>query len=258
LCKEALLWRQLNHKNLMPFIGIYQHMSRPALVSPWMDNKNLRFFLGNNSGLTPSERRTLICGVACGLDHLHGLPQPIVHGDLSGNNILISSDRRPQITDFGMTRVIESPSFSIQLSVQRGGGTPNYCAPERWPRREGDENIYVPATLESDVYSFAGICLEIFTNKCPWTGESRKNIVAYATAGITPLATREDEHFAAGMDNVFWDVMNRCWSREPTSRPAMTGVMQRLQNYHNDPSSTPSRSRLNRLHVFTFGDTWYL
>ncbi|KAJ7738433.1 hypothetical protein B0H14DRAFT_2407896, partial [Mycena olivaceomarginata] len=36
--REALIWRQLSHPNLLPFFGVYTLESRLCLVSPWMDN----------------------------------------------------------------------------------------------------------------------------------------------------------------------------------------------------------------------------
>jgi serine/threonine protein kinase len=45
--REALIWRQLYHPNLLPFFGLYYLDSRLCLVSPWMENGNLVDFLQN-------------------------------------------------------------------------------------------------------------------------------------------------------------------------------------------------------------------
>lgn len=45
--REALIWRQLSHPNLLPFYGLYYLDSRLCLVSPWMENGHLLEFLRN-------------------------------------------------------------------------------------------------------------------------------------------------------------------------------------------------------------------
>ncbi|KAJ6495962.1 hypothetical protein DFH09DRAFT_945965, partial [Mycena vulgaris] len=43
--REALIWRQLSHPNLLPFFGLYYIDTRLCLVSPWMENGHLVEFL---------------------------------------------------------------------------------------------------------------------------------------------------------------------------------------------------------------------
>lgn len=46
---EAIVWRQLEHENVLPFIGLYDDASYTVgLVSPWMENGDLSHFLRNN------------------------------------------------------------------------------------------------------------------------------------------------------------------------------------------------------------------
>lgn len=51
LCSEAILWRQLNHKNILSFLGICKMDPHTIMVSPWMPHGNLREFLSKNQGL---------------------------------------------------------------------------------------------------------------------------------------------------------------------------------------------------------------
>ncbi|KAJ6574514.1 hypothetical protein B0H19DRAFT_934461, partial [Mycena capillaripes] len=45
--REALIWRQLCHPNLLPFCGLYYLDRRLCLVSPWMENGNILNYLRN-------------------------------------------------------------------------------------------------------------------------------------------------------------------------------------------------------------------
>ncbi|KAJ7021268.1 hypothetical protein C8F04DRAFT_922954, partial [Mycena alexandri] len=45
--REALIWRQLSHPNLLPFFGLYYLDRRLCLISPWMQNGNILAYLRN-------------------------------------------------------------------------------------------------------------------------------------------------------------------------------------------------------------------
>ncbi|KAJ7113531.1 hypothetical protein C8R44DRAFT_796689, partial [Mycena epipterygia] len=47
--REALIWRQLFHPNLLPFFGLFYLGKRLCLVSPWMENGNILKFLSKES-----------------------------------------------------------------------------------------------------------------------------------------------------------------------------------------------------------------
>jgi serine/threonine protein kinase len=49
--REAVLWRQLSHPNLLPFYGVYhfkEDRNRVCMVSPWMENGNVKGYLEGN------------------------------------------------------------------------------------------------------------------------------------------------------------------------------------------------------------------
>jgi serine/threonine protein kinase len=45
--REALIWRQLSHPNLLPFFGLHYWDSKLCLISPWMSNGHILHFLAN-------------------------------------------------------------------------------------------------------------------------------------------------------------------------------------------------------------------
>ncbi|KAL0059790.1 hypothetical protein AAF712_013431 [Marasmius tenuissimus] len=79
--QEAIVWQQLRHPNLLPFVGMYYFGDQLCLVSPWMEQGNLVTYLKNAS---PEEvdRVQLAYDVAAGLSYLHATK--IVHGDMKG------------------------------------------------------------------------------------------------------------------------------------------------------------------------------
>ncbi|KAJ6617375.1 hypothetical protein B0H10DRAFT_2384659 [Mycena sp. CBHHK59/15] len=61
--REALIWRQLSHPNLLPFFGLYYLNARLCLVSPWMVNGNILEFLRKDL-VSYADRVSLISDVA--------------------------------------------------------------------------------------------------------------------------------------------------------------------------------------------------
>ncbi|KAJ7829586.1 kinase-like domain-containing protein, partial [Mycena olivaceomarginata] len=94
--REALIWRQLSHPNLLPFFGLYYVDNRLSLVSPWMENGHLLEFLRQAS--TNINHLCLISDVAMGLEYLH--TNHIVHGDLKGVCDFAPLNFRNLITDY--------------------------------------------------------------------------------------------------------------------------------------------------------------
>ncbi|KAF8170301.1 kinase-like domain-containing protein, partial [Mycena galopus ATCC 62051] len=149
--REALIWRQLSHPNLLPFFGLYMLDNRLSLVSPWMDNGDLKHFL--NNGLSDVDRVSLITDVVMGLDYLHS--KHVVHGDLKTPNILVTPSGRACIADFGLSTIVDELSLKMTFSTHSGrAGTVRYQAPELLMNER-------PIHFGSDVYAFACVSYEV-------------------------------------------------------------------------------------------------
>ncbi|KAJ8077647.1 Rho guanine nucleotide exchange factor [Marasmius tenuissimus] len=150
--QEAIVWQQLRHPNLLPFVGMYylgEGQGQLCLVSPWIERGNLMTFLKN----TPPElvdRMLLAYDVAAGLAHLHGMK--IVHGDMKGLNVLITPEVRACISDFGLSHVADSRAVKLSTSfTSRAKGTTRWLAPE----------LSSASTEKSDMYAYGCVCYEI-------------------------------------------------------------------------------------------------
>ncbi|KAJ7146960.1 kinase-like domain-containing protein, partial [Mycena epipterygia] len=83
-CREALSWGQLNHPNILPFLGVNAQIDTPrsfCLISPWQDNGNVMSFLEKNPDF---DRLKAAIDTAEGMRYLHELDPPIVHADIRG------------------------------------------------------------------------------------------------------------------------------------------------------------------------------
>lgn len=98
-CKEAVVWKRLNHPNIVPFRGVT--FDPLQLVSEWMSGGELRKYVKKNRDRNlinfvrqclPTSRRYLIpspqsLGIAEGLAYLHS--REVIHGDLSGVRVVV-------------------------------------------------------------------------------------------------------------------------------------------------------------------------
>jgi serine/threonine protein kinase len=104
----VLLWKELDHPNILPFLGVDTQLKQPSycLISPWMKNGNALSYLKAH----PSADRLLLVrslqisdacpiftsrgqikDVVSGLKFLHYREPPIVHGDIKCVSVIINS-----------------------------------------------------------------------------------------------------------------------------------------------------------------------
>jgi serine/threonine protein kinase len=170
-CNEVEIISNLKHMNLVPLRGCCvtneenddcnERGSEWFLVYDYMPNGNLNDHLfPNRSGITNSllswpQRKSIILDVAKGLSYLHyGVKPAIYHRDIKATNILLDSDMRAKVADFGLAK--ESREGQSHLTT-RVAGTHGYLAPEY--------ALYGQLTEKSDVYSFGVVVLEIMCGK---------------------------------------------------------------------------------------------
>ncbi|KAJ3740233.1 kinase-like domain-containing protein, partial [Lentinula detonsa] len=247
LNREVYVWHRLNHPNIATFLGTSYHMeNRPSLILPWFKNGSASEYLKLRN--PDADRLRLILDVAEGLNYLHTCkPAPIVHGDLKGNNILITDDGRAILSDFGLSQVIED-------LVGPTGITPSVFAagPIRWqsPELLMDVSETCRPQLPDDVWSFgctayeAGIILsshyqnielkqsmcdiQLLTGSVPYHFRLRDSTVIHdIQAGVPPPGVEENNLHRG--DGGIWDLMNDCWISSPVERIKMPQVVNRLR-----------------------------
>ncbi|KAH6890210.1 kinase-like domain-containing protein [Coprinopsis sp. MPI-PUGE-AT-0042] len=238
--KEAVVWSQLRHPNVLPFYGIYcwaphdgMPLERMALLSPWLDAGNAVEYLHHHLNV---DEESLILDIAQGLNYLHTFQPAIVHGDLKGNNILINSEGRACLADFGLSKLVRDEAWVTSPDDTRGfNGCKHFCAPELlfW---EDDMATTVPAsppskTTKSDVYAFGCVCYQLYTGKPRFF-----NLSPYAR--MLAVVSNKKCQKPSDMSDKLWENVEACWSTLPQDRPTMAHFVQLLAietNAEDDP-----------------------
>ncbi|KAF8321221.1 kinase-like protein [Clavulina sp. PMI_390] len=185
--RETRIWHQLNHKNIVPFIGLVEPRDNiPVLVSQWMPNENapayvLRAFEAYKRGSRPRpDVLKIFIDMADGMVYLHSLG--VIHAGLKGSNVLIDQDGTARISDFALS--------AIQDENQTGSRPP----PPKWSAPEVLDGEW--HSMHSDMYSFActmyEVCIDHFLRLI---SESFKFPVPSRSSLAGSLLTVTEGHF---------------------------------------------------------------
>ncbi|KIK94556.1 hypothetical protein PAXRUDRAFT_827874 [Paxillus rubicundulus Ve08.2h10] len=156
--------------------------------------------------------------------YLHS--QNVVHGDLSGSNVLISGDGRACLSDFGLSTTCQEVSSASQ--------TPSFPVNIRWAapelfleKEEGTPTSRFPSQ-ETDIYSFGSIMFQVLTGKLPFHGIRRiAQIILLVSCGQRP--SRELGCDGETIPDVLWDFTERCW-QSPSERPSSEEVVRFIES----------------------------
>ncbi|KAF5371255.1 hypothetical protein D9758_004236 [Tetrapyrgos nigripes] len=215
---EALLWRQLNHPNVLPFLGVNVNLFNPTrlcLISPWMENGNIIQYLMNHPD---HDLLDSISDIAAGMDYLHNSNPPIVHGDIRGANILVTPDFRCCLADFGLSlatgvsQIVTSTSDGLKGCIR--WLSPECITPNRYPVPDKEKDKLRKCR---DVYAFACTITEIITLKPPFQNRPIDAAVIFdVIRGIRPERPSGPDVWCP--DNI-WDLIECCWAQNPYKRP---------------------------------------
>ncbi|KAG6905534.1 hypothetical protein DXG01_002185, partial [Tephrocybe rancida] len=224
--KEAILWRQLLHPNVLTLFGLYRFQNRISLVTLWMENGDINVYLKKNPAVD----------VGNGLTYLH--ENGIIHGDLKGPNILVDDVGRACLADFGISSISDSQIvvWTTQSSGTVKGGSTRWQAPELFAIGDSDmadEEVEaaVKNTMASDVYALGCIFFEIFTGEVPFASITRDNtVILRVLSGARPARPPSSSPSKTewGLTQDIWACIGDCWKGQPSERPPATGVVRRL------------------------------
>ncbi|KAF8339321.1 kinase-like domain-containing protein [Amanita rubescens] len=207
-CREALTWKSLNHKFVLPLLGIHEAPSSQLfLFSPYMKNGTLAQWRKKANPST-GEIEERVLEVAQGLQYIHS--EGI-------DNILLDVHFHVQISDFGLTRHLES------TLTKSGALFHNFAAPElfgKWDM-EGDDlddGQSMARTQKSDIYAFGCLYYEIHYGTIPFGGVSEIQIIIAEA----------------------WKLMQDCWARKSRRDPAIEDVVERMMAWQNEKSTRPA------------------
>ncbi|XP_065904301.1 uncharacterized protein [Dysidea avara] len=164
--QECAHCSSLHHPNIVEFWGICYQAKDPVLIMEMMDESLTNFIetKAPKPGVPFSTKICILLDIAKGLSYLHSQQPPVVHRDLSPNNILLKTNRGAvsvvKIADLGVAKVIKVHREETRSKLTQAPGTAAFMPPEATQ----SDPIY---GVSLDVFSFGGVTLFLATHEWP-------------------------------------------------------------------------------------------
>ncbi|KAL5638093.1 hypothetical protein ACGC1H_002371 [Rhizoctonia solani] len=221
------------------------------MVSPWMGNSNLNWYISQNP---ESDRYALCTQVADGVAHIHN--NNIVHGDIKGPNILVAEDHTIKLMDFGSSTLKQEYTLKFETSSGPGAFSVRWAAPELLSVDEEEE---AKLTFETDIYALGMTFLEIMSGRAPYH-EFKKDtsIITRITKRILPKRPELGMPKGDIQADLLWSLMQDTWAHDPQYRPNASVVCDTIkmitaynqsQQQHSSLMDWTSAARINAFEV---------
>ena len=154
---EAQSAAGLTHPNIVNVFDVGEDDGIHYIVMELVEGITLKDYISKKGKLSVKEATSIAIQVSMGLEaaHSHG----IIHRDVKPQNIIISTDGKVKVTDFGIARAASSNTISSNVM-----GSVHYSSPEQVRGGYSDE--------KSDIYSLGITLYEMITGKVPFEGET--------------------------------------------------------------------------------------
>jgi serine/threonine-protein kinase len=225
LLREARSAAALNHPHICTIYEVGEEQGQDYIAMELVDGRPLNE-LGGVAGYAPTEIVRIGIEVAEALAHAH--ERGIVHRDLKSANVMMTSDARVKVMDFGLARLVPTADANTvtaaSLSLTGPGtimGTMHYLPPEVLSGAEAD--------ARGDIWALGVLLHELAAREMPFDGHTRFEVAAAimhspprSLPGSVPLGLRT--------------IIARCLEKEPARRYQRAGeVRAALEAVGSDP-----------------------
>ncbi len=209
--REAKSIAALSHPNIVVIHSVEESDGLHFLTMELVEGKTLTHSIRKN-GLPLDQIFKIASQVLDAVNTAHR--QGIMHRDLKPGNIMVTSEGRVKVLDFGLAKLMEepaAPAMSLQMTepVTAEGhivGTVAYMSPEQ---AEGK-----PVDPRSDIFSLGIILYEMATGKRPFQGDTSASLISSILRDMPPPVTELNDN----LPRHFGRIVKRCLSKNPKDR----------------------------------------
>ena len=180
---------------------------------------SLRSLVEEHVNIPLNVKLSILDDVCLGIRYLHSRDPPIVHRDLTPNNILLGSHLEAKITDLGVAKVVPAGNTKTMTNVP---GTPDFMPPEALTRKPS----YGPPL---DIFSYGGVVLYVISQQWPEpTDKLQSNNGEYEV--LTEVKRRQHHLDALIRDAVdLRPLVTTCLDDDPQNRPLVANVSEEIK-----------------------------
>ncbi|NUQ61373.1 MAG: protein kinase [Pirellulales bacterium] len=207
---EAAILATLDHPNILPIYEIGECHGQPYFTIKLVEGGSLAEHLAEFRG-DPRNSARLLLVLADAVHHAHR--HGVLHRDLKPSNVLLDSQQRAYITDFGLARQLDRDET---LSCSRDMlGTPSYMAPEQILGRKK------ATSAAADVYGLGAILYSLLTGRAPF-----REPTVFGT--LEQVLVQDPEPPSSANRRVDRDLQTiclKCLEKDPRNRYACAGEL---------------------------------
>ena len=203
----------------------------PVMVMEKMQH-SLRQLLENYDNIPLNVKLSILDKVCLGLRYLHSRDPPIVHRDLTPNNILLSYHLEAKITDLGVAKVMQTTDTK---TMTKAPGTTDFMPPECL----ADRPVY---DVSLDVFSYGGVILYTITHLWPHPSSWVKfNPDTGGSIYLSELQRRQHylDKMTGGAEDLKPLVVS-CLDNNPKNRPPLTQISMTIKRAKDECSQKSS------------------
>lgn len=226
--REARVLAALSHENLVALHDIGEENGQLYLAMELIEGRPLS--AARSARWPVAEAVELVRQVAEAVGAAHS--KEIVHRDIKPSNILIDSEGRPRLIDFGLARRVDEDEVT-----QAGGivGTWTWMAPEQIAGE--------PIGPWTDVHALGGLLVALLIGQAPYQRESKEATAAAITTGARPDLRAMRPDVPASLAKI----LEAALERDPRRRPAHgRSLAESLERWLASEGVAPDRESLAR------------
>lgn len=212
LMEEAAVMWALRSVHVVQLLGVCLEQGHRGLILQYVEGGSLGDLLHRRREVLDRNRTMGIAhDIASGLVCLHAQrPHPVLHLDMKADNVLLDSQGRAKLADFGTARVKRETLLFSRVAGTLFSMAPEVCSPAGVP------------TSATDMYGFGMVLYEMCTNSVPFA-----SITSIAEM-LQRLGSGERPEVPAAVEDIFKALMAECWHQAPEKRPSATQVQKKL------------------------------
>ena len=219
---ECHLLSRMRHPNIVQFLGVTKKRPVPILVMEYLPI-NLSDCIEKYCGSLPSEiKYSILYDVSLGLKYLHKHNPPIIHRDLTTNNVLLASNMTAKISDLGVSKILNLEFHQLSRMTPTPG-TLTYMPPEVMVAK-------ARYNTSVDLFSYGIMMIHVFCEE--WPHPKCEAVQANTDGKLTAFSEaqrRNDYLCSIGHDHPLRDLILKCISNNPANRGSVSDVVKQLK-----------------------------
>ena len=254
--QECGILSKIRHPNIIQVLGVYfeegAQIQVPILVMEFLPI-NLTTCIQRYNILQDDEHMvaehevlpmeisySILHDVALGLHYLHSQTPPIIHRDLSSNNILLTPYMTAKISDLGVARILDlTPSRVQSLKLLQAPGTFAFMPPEVMvgnPRYN----------TSVDEFSYGIMMIHLFSGRWPEPQVEPIRIDGDRMIPVTEAERRDSFLRSIGDDHPLMDLIRKCINNVAIHRAHTDEIVDRLAELKRSDISFSNRLEMLR------------